>query len=85
MPAQPPADAASPLICRSTVGYSRWAGTVRRLPLFPVIRYVTALMSLLRTLLLSTLCLIVAPLHAQSLDSLTGTPPSAESEAKRNR
>ena len=82
MPAQPPADAASPLICRSTVGYSRWAGTVRRLPLFPVIRYVTALMSLLRTLLLSTLCLIVAPLHAQSLDSLTGTPPSAESEAK---
>ncbi len=39
-------------------------------------------MSLLRTLLLSTLCLIVAPLHAQSLDSLTGTPPSAEGEAK---
>ncbi len=39
-------------------------------------------MSLLRTLLLSTLCLFVAPLHAQSLDSLTGTPPAAEGEAK---
>lgn len=39
-------------------------------------------MSLLRTLLFSTLCLIVAPLHAQSLDSLTGTPPAAEGEAK---
>ncbi|WP_049341377.1 mechanosensitive channel MscK [Stutzerimonas stutzeri] len=39
-------------------------------------------MSFLRTLLLSTLCLFVAPLHAQSLDSLTGTPPAAEGEAK---
>ena len=38
-------------------------------------------MSFLRTLLLSTLCLFVAPLHAQSLDSLTGTPPAAEGEA----
>jgi hypothetical protein len=33
-------------------------------------------MSLLRALLLSTFCLFVAPLHAQSLDSLTGTPVS---------
>jgi len=39
-------------------------------------------MSFLRTLLFSTLCLFVAPLHAQSLDSLTGTPPAAEGEAK---
>ncbi len=39
-------------------------------------------MSFLRTLLLSTLCLFVAPLHAQSLDSLTGTPPASEGEAK---
>lgn len=39
-------------------------------------------MSLLRTLLFSTICLFVAPLHAQSLDSLTGTPPATEGEAK---
>ncbi|MCQ4301589.1 mechanosensitive channel MscK [Pseudomonas songnenensis] len=39
-------------------------------------------MSLLRTLLFSTICLFVAPLHAQSLESLTGTPPAAEGEAK---
>ncbi|MDH1668836.1 mechanosensitive channel MscK [Stutzerimonas stutzeri] len=39
-------------------------------------------MSFLRTLLFSTLCLFVAPLHAQSLDSLTGTPPASEGEAK---
>ncbi len=39
-------------------------------------------MSLLRNLLFSTICLFVAPLHAQSLESLTGTPPAAEGEAK---
>ncbi|WP_279222747.1 mechanosensitive channel MscK [Stutzerimonas kunmingensis] len=39
-------------------------------------------MSLLRALLLSTFCLFVAPLHAQSLDSLTGTPPASEGETK---
>ncbi|MCQ4294224.1 mechanosensitive channel MscK [Pseudomonas stutzeri] len=39
-------------------------------------------MSLLRTLLFSTFCLFVAPLHAQSLESLTGTPPAAEGETK---
>jgi potassium efflux system protein len=39
-------------------------------------------MSLLRTLLFSTFCLFVAPLHAQSLESLTGTPPATEGEAK---
>jgi len=39
-------------------------------------------MSLLRTLLFSTFCLFVAPLHAQSLDSLTGTPAATEGEAK---
>ncbi len=38
-------------------------------------------MSLLRVLLFSTFCLFVAPLHAQSLDSLTGAPAS-EGEAK---
>jgi len=39
-------------------------------------------MSLLRALLFSTFCLFVSPLHAQSLDSLTGTPPASESETK---
>ena len=39
-------------------------------------------MSLLRTLLLATFCLLAGPLHAQPLDSLTGTPPATEGEAK---
>lgn len=39
-------------------------------------------MSLLRALLFTTLCLFVAPLHAQSLDSLTGNPPASEGETK---
>jgi len=39
-------------------------------------------MSLLRALLFTTFCLFVAPLHAQSLDSLTGNPPASEGETK---